>query len=49
MGGMGEYAAAYILRHLEQNSEEGIQSIGETHLMSPTLAVRGSTAKNKKL
>jgi LacI family transcriptional regulator len=47
MGEMGEYAAEYILRHLEQRGEGEAQPYSEPHLMPPTLVARGSTARKK--
>jgi len=49
MRDMGGYAAAYILEHLEQSGEHGIEPLRDTYLMAPTLAARGSTARNKKV
>jgi LacI family transcriptional regulator len=44
MGEMGEYAAEYVLKHLE-NPDENIASIyGAGHLMTPNLVTRDSTA-----
>lgn len=48
MGEMGEYAAGYILKHLEQGGEQGSQPYGDSHLMVPTLVARGSTVRRKK-
>jgi LacI family transcriptional regulator len=48
MGDMGEYAAGYILKHLEARSEDGAQPYGDGHLMAPKLVARGSTARMKK-
>lgn len=44
MGEMGEYAAGYILKHLEQRAEDGVQPYGDTHMIVPKLVSRGSTA-----
>lgn len=48
MGEMGEYAAGYILKHLEQSEEQGGLPYGDTHLMLPSLVTRGSTAPKTK-
>jgi len=48
MGKMGEYAAEYILKHLEQSEEERAQPYSDPHLMPPVLMARGSTARNMK-
>jgi LacI family transcriptional regulator len=47
MGEMGEYAAAYILKHLEKRHEDHAQPYGDSHLMAPKLIPRGSTAPTK--
>lgn len=47
MAEMGEYAAGYILKHLEQNRENGATPYGDGHLMAPKLVTRGSTARRK--
>ncbi|MHB1796263.1 MAG: LacI family DNA-binding transcriptional regulator [Acidobacteriaceae bacterium] len=44
MSEMGEYAAGYILKHLERAAEDGVQPYGDTHLIVPQLVTRGSTA-----
>jgi LacI family transcriptional regulator len=49
MGEMGEYAAEYILKHLDKSGDEEVQPYSEPHLMPPTLVSRGSTARNKKI
>jgi LacI family transcriptional regulator len=48
MGEMGEYAAGYILKHLEQRAEDGMQPYGDSHVIAPKLVARGSTASMKK-
>ncbi len=48
MAEMGEYAAGYILKHLEQPGEDGAQPYGDGHLMAPTLVARDSTARRKQ-
>lgn len=47
MGEMGEYAAGYILKHLEQRGESATQPYSDPHLMAPTLVARDSTARKK--
>ncbi|MGC1921023.1 MAG: substrate-binding domain-containing protein, partial [Acidobacteriaceae bacterium] len=44
MAEMGEYAANYILKHLERGAEDGVQPYGDTHMIVPELVARGSTA-----
>ncbi len=44
MAEMGEYAANYILKHLESGAEDGVQPYGDTHMIAPKLVIRGSTA-----
>jgi LacI family transcriptional regulator len=44
MAEMGEYAASYILKHLERGAEDGVQPYGDTHMIVPKLVTRGSTA-----
>lgn len=48
MGEMGEYAAGYILKHLEQRGEDEVQPYSDPHLMLPVLVARGSTTQRKK-
>ena len=48
MAEMGEYAANYILKHLESGTEDGVQPYGDTHMIVPKLVVRGSTAPMAK-
>ncbi len=48
MSEMGEYAAAYILKHLEQPEGGKAQQLGNGHLMAPRLVTRSSTARKKK-
>lgn len=48
MGEMGEYAADYILKQLEQRGEDRPQPYGDGHFMLPKLVERGSTARKKK-
>ena len=43
MAEMGEYAASYILKHLEHGAEDGVQPYGDTHMIVPQLVSRGST------
>jgi LacI family transcriptional regulator len=45
---MGEYAAGYILKCLEQSEENPIHPCGDANLLPPTLITRGSTAPKKK-
>jgi LacI family transcriptional regulator len=45
---MGEYAAGYILKHLEQRDEDVAHPYGDGHLMAPKLVARGSTAGIRK-
>lgn len=49
MGKMGEYAAEYILKHLDKSGEEEVQPYSAPHLMFPTLVSRGSTARRRKI
>lgn len=48
MNEMGEYAAEYILKHLEKHAADEIQPYSDPHLMPPRLVVRGSTAQRMK-
>ncbi len=49
MGEMGEYAAGYVLKHLEQHGEDGVQPYSDPHLMRPALVSRGSTARRNNI
>ena len=44
---MGEYAAGYLLKHLEQCAKGGTQSYEQRQVMLPKLVARGSTAPCK--
>ena len=48
MSEMGEYSAAYILKHLEHRGEDQLQPYADGHLMAPLLITRGSTAPVRK-
>lgn len=43
MGEMGEYAAEYVLKHLDRPDENVSPIYGAGHLMAPVLVTRGST------
>ena len=48
MAEMGEYAANYILKHLEHGAEDGVQPYGDTHMIVPATCLsrfHGAIAK----
>ncbi len=49
MGEMGEYAAEYILRRLDQHGENVVPPCSDGYLMNPLLVSRGSTAQKATL